>query len=687
MAKKKKRIVNREISWLSFNERVLQEAADPSVPLIERLKFLGIFSSNLDEFFRVRVSSLRRMVDAGIYPESVYGGTPRKILKQIHNIVVTQRQRFDEIYEALEQELEKENIFIINENELNGEQKQFVQRYFEEDVRPALAPIMLDSGPKFPYLKNQVIYLAIQLAKNNDSKKFSYALIEVPSDVLPRYIVLPSIGNRNYIIMLDDVIRHGLKDIFSIFRFNKISAYTIKITRDAEIDIDDDVTLSTLQKISKSVEKRSKAKAVRFVHDREIPKDLLSFILRNANLTKLDNVIPGGRYHNARDFMNFPNIGSARLRNRPPLYLRNKRIDDGRSVLDTIKKKDLLLHYPYQTFSHVIDMLREAAIDPKVRSIKVTLYRVAKNSKVINALINAIHNGKKVTVLLELQARFDEEANIYWTRQLRKEGARVLTSEPDLKVHAKLCLISRKEGSKLVDYALVGTGNFNEVTAQIYSDHVLLTADSRITKEVRKIFEFLRSPYKAHKYKHLIVSPFDTRKQFTKLINREIRNAKTKKEAYIYAKMNSLVDIKMIEKLYAAGRAGVKVRLIVRGICSLVPGIKNLSSNIEVISIVDKYLEHSRILVFCNEGDEKIFISSADWMIRNLDQRVEVTTPVYDEALRAELRRYLDIQFQDSVKARVINDKQDNQTRANGGTGLHRAQDDLYEWLRKERVT
>ena len=344
MGKKKKRIVNREISWLSFNERVLQEAADATVPLIERLKFLGIFSSNLDEFFRVRVSSLRRMVDTGIYPESVYGGTPRKILKQIHNIVVTQRQWFDQIYEELEQELEKENIFIIDENELNQEQKQFVQRYFAEEVRPALAPIMIDSGPKFPYLKNQVLYLAIQLTRSDAPKAMSYALIEVPTDVLPRYIVLPKIGNRNYIIMLDDVIRHGLKDIFSIFDFDQISAYTIKITRDAEIDIDDDVTLSTLQKISKSVEKRSKAQAVRFVHDREIPKDLLSFILRNANLAKLDNIIPGGRYHNARDFMNFPNIGPARLRNSPALYLRNRRIDEGRSVLDTIKQSDLLLH-------------------------------------------------------------------------------------------------------------------------------------------------------------------------------------------------------------------------------------------------------------------------------------------------------------------------------------------------------
>jgi polyphosphate kinase len=484
--------------------------------------------------------------------------------------------------------------------------------------------------------------------------------------------------------MLDDVIRYGLKDVFSIFDFDRIGAYTIKITRDAELDIDDDVALSTLERISKSVKKRSTAQVVRFVYDREIPKDLLSFILRSSNLTKLDNVIPGGRYHNARDFMEFPHVGAVRLRQKNPPALHHKHIDASRSVLDAVKERDILLHYPYHTFRHATDLLREAAIDPDVTAIKITLYRVAPNSRVVNALVNAVRNGKKVTVLLELQARFDEEANIQWTQELKQEGARMLSSVPGLKVHAKLCMITRREGENLVDYALVGTGNYNEITASIYTDHAMLTADPRITKEVRKLFDFLKNNYKTYNYKHLIVSPFDSRRRIAKLMQREIRSAKAGKEAYMYAKLNSIVDQKVIEKLYAASTAGVKIKLLVRGICSLVPGVKGLSENIEVLSIVDKYLEHSRLFVFCNGGDEKVFLSSGDWMSRNLDHRVEVTAPVYDDALREEIKHYLELQFRDSVKARVINADQDNQIRANGGDGAHRAQVEIYDWLRKE---
>ena len=418
MASKKNQFVNREISWLSFNERVLQETEDPTVPLLQRLNFLGIFSSNLDEFFRVRVSSLRRMVEAGLYPDFVLGGTPRRILRQIHKTVVKQRDRFDNVFIQLEKELERENIFIVNEKDLNEKQVRFVQDYFEEEVRPALVPTILDTVPEFPYLKNQVIYLAIHLAKKKNPESVKYALIELPTPVLPRFIALPQIDNRHYIIMLDDVIRYGLKEVFSIFDFDQIGAYTVKITRDAELDIDDDVTLSTLERISKSVKKRSTAQVVRFVYDREIPKDLLSFILRSSNLTKLDNVIAGGRYHNARDFMKFPKVGAVRLRQKNPPALHHKQITASRSVLDAVNAQDILLHYPYHSFHHAIDLLREAAIDPDVTAIKITLYRLAPNSRVVNALVNAVRNGKKVTVLLELQARFDEEANIQWTQEL-----------------------------------------------------------------------------------------------------------------------------------------------------------------------------------------------------------------------------------------------------------------------------
>jgi polyphosphate kinase len=684
LVSKKQKYVNREISWLSFNERVLQEAEDPNVPLLERLNFLGIFSSNLDEFFRVRVSSLRRMVEADLYPKFVLGGTPRGILRQIHKIVVEQRERFDNVFTQLEKELGKENIFIVNEKNLTQKQEKFVESYFEEEVWPALVPTMLDTLPEFPYLKNQVIYLAIRLAKKKDPESVKYALIELPSDVLPRFIMLPQVENKNYVIMLDDVIRYGLKDVFSIFDFDQIGAYTVKITRDAELDIDDDVALSTLERISKSVKKRTTAQVVRFVYDREIPDDLLSFILRSSNLTKLDNVIPGGRYHNARDFMKFPRVGAVRLRQKNPPALQHKDIAASRGVLDAVKERDILLHYPYHSFHHSINLLREAAIDPAVTAIKITLYRVAPNSRVVNALVNAVRNGKKVTVLLELQARFDEEANIQWTQELTEEGARLLSSVPGLKVHAKLCMITRREGEKTVDYAMVGTGNYNETTASTYTDHALLTADKRITKEVRKVFDFLKDNYKTYNYKHLIVSPFDTRKKFSKLIQREIRAAKAGKEAYIHAKLNSVVDQKMIDKLYEASQAGVKIKMLVRSICSLIPGVKGMSDNVEVYSIVDKYLEHSRLFVFCGGGDENIFISSADWMPRNLDHRVEVTTPVYDPSLRDEIKRYLEIQFRDSVKARVINAEQDNCIRANGGNGPHRAQVEIYDWLRKE---
>jgi polyphosphate kinase len=683
MGSNKNHIVNREVSWLSFNERVLQEASDPKVPLLERLKFLGIFSSNLDEFFRVRVSSYQRMIDAGLYPKSVYGGTPRKVLKDVQRLVISQRETFDRVFESLERELAEQNIFIIDERELSEKQQRFVSEYFHENVRPALVPTMLDTVPSFPYLENQTIYLAVRFVRKDKPSAPKYALIEVPADVLPRFIELPRIGDRNYVIMLDDVIRYGLSDIFSIFEPEDIGAYTIKITRDAELDIDDDVTLSTLEKISKSLRQRDTGSPVRVVYDREIPEDLLNFVLRNANLTKLDSIIPGGRYHNARDFMEFPAVGPPGLRYERDGSLAHAGVTQSRSVLQAVAQGDILLHYPYQTFNHVIDLLREAAIDPKVRSIKMTLYRVAEKSKVINALINAMRNGKSVTVLLELQARFDEEHNIFWTRRLEEEGARVLSSVPGLKVHAKLCLIRRREGKKNVDYAIVGTGNFNEVTSEIYTDHALLTADPRITVEVDRVFEFLQTNYKAFSYKHLIVSPTFSRKRFSKLIRREAKNARAGKKAFIYAKLNSLVDRKMINKLYDASRAGVQIRLIIRGICSLVPGVKGMSDNIEVISIVDKYLEHSRVFFFHNDGANDCFISSADWMIRNLDNRVEVTVPIYDESLKAELWRYLEIQFADSVKARVINEEQDNLFRANGGSQPRRAQWEIQEWLRE----
>ncbi|HXV13648.1 MAG TPA: polyphosphate kinase 1, partial [Candidatus Krumholzibacteria bacterium] len=672
--------INREISWLSFNDRVLQEASDPSVPLVERLKFIGIFSSNLEEFFRVRVATLQRMVDAGIDSNKmVYGGSPKKVLKQIHEVVVEQRGRFDRVFAEVRAALEKENVFLIDERQLLPEHREFVQGYFEDSVRPTLVPVILDTLPEFPYLKNGVIYLAVRLESKQNGAKPRHALIEVSTDTLPRFLVLPGTGEKRYVIMLDDVIRFGLKEVFSIFDVDRADAYTIKLTRDAEIEIDDDVTMSLMDKISKSLKKRKEGPPVRFVYDRELPKDLLDLIMKKANLRKLDNVIAGGRYHNARDFVSFPKVTGSSLQYEPQPPLHHPALATTRSVFSVMRKQDVLLHLPYQSFHHVTDLLREAAIDPKVKSISMTLYRVARDSHVVNALINAVRNGKKVTVLFELQARFDEEANIRWTRKLEDEGARLIGGVPGLKVHAKLALITRKEEGKLVDYALVGTGNFNEVTARVYADHILMTSDERVTVELRKLFDFLETNYRTHQYHGLMVSPFDMRRVLHKLVRREIKNARAGKPAYIDVKLNSLVDRELIYLLYEASRAGVKVRLIVRGTCSLVPGLPGVSENIEAVSIVDRYLEHSRIFFFANGGNERCYLSSGDWMTRNLDFRVEIAVPVYDDAVRAELRYYFNLQLRDTAKARIINQAQDNPYRR--GSRNHRAQIDIYRWL------
>ncbi|WYM92459.1 polyphosphate kinase 1 [Methanolobus sp. ZRKC4] len=687
MSDKVDEYVNREISWLSFNERVLQEAKDPEVPLIERLKFLGIFSSNLDEFFSVRVGTLQRMIDAGVKSKAMVGVSPKKVMKQVHHIVLRLRDDFDRVFAELTEELEEHNIFIVDETQLDETQSSFLKTYFQEKVRPRLIPVMLKDVPSFPYLKNQVLYLIIDVRKKWDPNSSKFALIEVPADVLPRFIMLPESGDRKCVIMLDDIIRFGLDDIFSTFEYDSISAYTIKLTRDAELDIDDDVTKSFFEKVSQSLEERKKGQPVRFVYDRDMPYYLLDFTLKRLEIQKFENLVPGGKYHNAKDFMNFPKIGpdSFYYKKKHPFPLPHKDLMSHKSIFAAMRERDILLHYPYQSFDYFIDLLREAAIDPYVSSIKVTLYRVARNSNVINALINAIKNGKSVTVVIELQARFDEESNIYWTQKLEDAGARIIDGVPGLKVHSKLCHITRREENDIVHYSCIGTGNFNESTAKLYCDHMLMTRNPDLTFEVEKVFDFFAHNYKIYNYKHLVVAPLQMRNTFEKYIDDEIENAKAGKPAYILAKMNSLVDSEMINKLYDASKAGVRIKMVVRGICSLVPGVKGLSENIEVVSIVDKYLEHSRIFIFCNNGDERYYISSADWMVRNLDRRVEVATPIYDTSIRNELAEYMNLQFLDNTKARIINDRQDNQYKK-GGKKSYRAQEDIYTFLEKQLV-
>lgn len=678
---KKIPLINRDLSWLSFNARVLQEAEDTTVPLIERIRFLGIFSNNRDEFFRVRVATIRRMVKWPHKGKQMFGEFPNVLLENIQKIVIRQQKKFEKIYESILGELKKENIFLVNEKQLSESHQQFVRNYFHDQVYPFLVPIMLESAPKFPYLKDKSTYLIIKITQNIKDKKWKYALIELPTDVVSRFLVLPAMDQQRMIILLDDVIRFCLDDIFSVFTYEKIESYTVKITRDAELEIDRDISKSLMEKVSKSVKMRKKGAPVRLAYDENIPDDLLNFMLKKINMDKSDYLIPGGRYHNFRDFMNFPDLGKKNLRYNIPHPADHPDLIGQRSVFKVIRQKDVLLAYPYHSFHHIIDLLREASIDPKVDSIKITLYRAAINSGIVNALVNAVKNGKQVTAVVELQARFDEEANIAFANKLQEEGAQVIFGVPGLKVHSKLFLIARKEEGKTVHYAHLGTGNFNEQTAKLYCDHSLLTSDKKITEEVVKLFSFYRDNFKTGMYKRLLVSPFNMRKKFIQMISDEIKNAEAGKPAYMYIKMNSLVDTEMIKKLYQASEAGVKIKMIVRGICSLVTELKGYSDNIEVISIVDKFLEHSRIFVFANNGDEKYFISSADWMYRNLDHRSEVALPIYDKELQKQLMTYLQIQLNDNVKARIIDKEQKNEYRKRSGAVTFRAQDDISRWL------
>jgi len=677
----KKLYRNKELSWLTFNARVLQEASDPSVPLVERIRFLGIFSNNLDEFFRIRVAGLNRLVKFGREAESVIGHNPKKILKEIQEIVVRQHQQFDQVFHDLSLELARHNIFIVNEQELEPNQGRFVREYFHREVRQHLIPLMIDQVKTMPTLRDQSAYLAVILAKSPDAKQHTHALIEIPSDS-PRLVELPREGQHRFIILLDDVIRYCLDEIFSGFGYRHFEAYAVKITRDAELDFEDDVTQSLPKRIAQSLKQRKQGTPTRFVHDVQLPKEFFTILTSKLKLTGDDTVIAGARYHNFRDFMNFPDFGIKSFRYERFDVLQHPVLRSNGRLFDAIRKRDILLHYPYQSFASVIDFLREAAIDPDVTSIRLTVYRTARNSNVMNALINAARNGKSVTVVIELQARFDEEQNLYWGNKLQEEGVRVIYGVPGLKVHSKICLVSRREKKGRVRYAIVGTGNFNEQTARVYDDLALFTANSKITEEVRRVFRFYENNYNVTPFRYLIVSPFNMRRRMVRLIENEIQNAKTGKPAYIFLKLNNLVDQEMVALLYEASQAGVEVKLIVRSMFSLVPGLADVSTGIQAISIVDRFLEHSRIFVFCNGGRPNYYISSADLMTRNLDHRVEVTCPIFDKRIQAELQAYLDIQWSDNVKARVLNEHPDNAIRRTVGDRKVRAQYAIYEYLR-----
>nr|WP_315157540.1 polyphosphate kinase 1 [uncultured Flavobacterium sp.] len=678
--------IDREKSWLAFNARVLQEAADDSVPLLDRLRFLGIFSNNLDEFFRVRFAAIRRLSLSGISGEKYFGGvTAQQLIKDITKIVIQQQSESLRILNNIEERLETENIFIIHENDINKEQEAFLKDFFIQKLSPELVTIILNDLAEFPILKDSLGYLAVKLVMKKN-QEVRYAIIEMPK-MINRFVVLPSSTEKQYVILIDDVIRMHLSSIFNIFNYESVSAHMIKITRDAQLDIDSDLSKSMLEKISTSVKDRRIGEPVRFIYDQEISKDTLKFFLDKMSIDSTDSIIPGGRYHNRRDYMDFPNLGRFDLlyKKNDPLPIPGLSLEG--SILGKIAEKDYLLNAPYQSFSYLIKFLREAALDPKVSSIKITLYRLAKNSQIISSLINAAKNGKKVIVQIELQARFDEASNISYAEQMQTEGIELIFGIKGLKVHSKVCVIERNEKNKIKRYGFISTGNFNESTAKIYTDVTLFTCHPQILKDISKIFDFFDTNYKVQRYKHLIVSPQYTRNRFTKLIDREIAHALAGRKTYMKLKMNSLSDLAMIDKLYEASNAGVKIQLEVRGICSLIPGVKGLSENIEAISIVDNYLEHSRLYIFGNAGFTEVYISSADIMTRNIDARVEVTCPIYDKEIKDELIDNFDIGWQGNVKARYHSFKLDNKYRVRGDNPIFRAQWETYKYYQRKAET
>jgi polyphosphate kinase len=686
MKKKDFPYINREISWLSFNERVLQEAADKTVPMIERLKFLGIFSNNRDEFYRVRVATVRRLSKLGKKALAFYDEDPKELLTRLQRRVIEQQIRFEEIYQSVINELADNDVFIINEKQLDISQQDFIKEYFMREVISTLFPVMIDDNKAFPFMKDKASYMFLRLESILKTQKNKYALIEIPSKITSRFVVLPKQGKKQFIILLDDVIRFNTGMIFDVFGFRSVESYNIKLTRDAELDMDHDVSKSMIEKITKSLKARKQGQPVRFVYDATMPNDMLKYIMKKLGMAKKDNAIPGGRYHNFKDFINFPGLGERSLVYNHPEPLQHKYLANNPfTTLKVIKEKDVLLHYPYHTYNHIINLLREVSIDPKVEAVKITLYRVADSSKIANALINAVKNGKKVTVLVELQARFDEEHNIYWANKLQEEGAKVIYGVPGLKVHSKCILITTKENGKLTHYAHIGTGNFNEKTARVYTDFSLLTADKQITEDIARLFDFYENNFRIYEFKQLLVAPFYMRREMVKLIDHEIAAAKKKKKSSIILKMNSLVDKEMISKLYEASKAGVPITLIIRGACSLVTDLENWSDNIKAYSIVDKYLEHTRIFIFHNGGDEKIYLSSADWMSRNLDSRSEVAVPIRDPEIRKQLKDIINIQLSGNMKVRTIDRKQENHyKRIKAGEKKVRVQDEVYSYIKAD---
>lgn len=683
-------IIPRDISWLSFNERVLQEADDKSVPLKERIKFLAIHSNNLEEFFRVRVAALRRMIAlTGKKTNFYFEDNPQFILDQIQTIVLRQQNDFNRIWNDIIEEMKAEKIFLKNDRQLSHAQKKFVRKYFDEEVESNVIPLMVEDLPTLPYLRDKSLYLGIVMRKGRTMPGHRFALIEIPVHALgKRFIQLPSRPNEHHIILLEDVVRFNLPHIFSYFGYDNFEAHIFNVTKDAEFDTDNDLSTTLVQQIEKGLKNRRRGKAVRFSYDKEMNAGLLNFLIHKLNLSHKDNIIPGGRIHNFRHFMDFPDVFvSKQTRTNKPFV--HPEFANRQRVTEIILKKDMLLSFPYHSFGSVIDLLRESAMDPDVTSIKIAAYRLAASSKIINALINAVRNGKDVTVMMELRARFDEEANLEWKDRLEDEGVKVLFGVPNMKVHAKMCVIKKRINKKIVQYGFVGTGNLNEKTAKIYADHLLLTANRNVMADINRIFRLLENPQKIpfeslDACKQLMVCPNNMRSQLIKLIDNEIKAAKEKKHARIIVKLNSLSDKTLIQKLYEAAEAGVTIELIIRGIYCAFSENKKFRKNIFAVSIVDEYLEHARAMIFHNSGKERVFISSADWMVRNLDYRIEAAIEIKDKSLKKELLDIIKIQLSDNVKARRLDNSLANQYVPSVGVKKVRSQLDIYSYLKSK---
>ncbi len=689
MTNHNKHVIVRDLSWLAFNARVLQEAKDTSNHIHDRLRFLGIFSNNLDEFFRVRVAALSRMVLLGKEAKMHLEANPDKILRRIHLTVIEQQAEFDRIFQDIIAELGKNGVHIKNEKQLSKVQKEFVRTYFEQKVRTQVIPLMIETIPQMPLLRDKSIYLACVLGNSTSSMLQRYALIEIPTKVLPRFVIMPSEKGTTDIILLEDIIRFNIPNLFAPFGFNQFMGYIIKVTRDAELDIDNDVSNNILSELEKGLKNRKKGRATRFVYDRTIDPPLLNFLTKRLGLLKKDHQIPGGRIHNFKDFIDFPKTIFNDIPARPQPFV-HPLLRQPLLILDVLEKRDVMLHFPYHSFDSVIDLIREAAIDPNVLSIKITCYRLAKNSKIVNALINAVRNGKQVTVVLELRARFDEEANMRWKEHLEEEGVNVVLGIPNMKVHAKICLIKKRTFNKIKEYGFVSTGNLNENTATYYGDHCLLTTNKNIIADLNKVFNYLENPLKKtvvyKNCKTLSVAPFNMRAAFSALIDKEIRNYKKTKKGSIIIKLNSLVDKELIDKLYAAAKVGVDIKLVIRGICCAYTQQKVFKDHMQAISIIDDNLEHARVFIFDNNGAPQVFISSADWMIRNLDHRVEVACPVFDKEIQQELMEIMKIQLAENVKGRILDNDQHNEyvQRADKAPVV-RSQEAIYTYLRNKK--